>query len=1067
MSTVGAKPKVGTWIDNRPGNSLLEAIGALMGEAQALDIATGFFEFGAFVDLDGKWQGLQNIRLLMGDELTRATKKTFLEVLKRQNGLDRVKEQDDWKAIRSLTEVVEALASNKIEARVYTKAKFHAKCYHFYTTGVVDHGVFGSSNFTHAGLTQNIELNYFTSDRTYLGTRFDPDNRHDTLGRWYQRAWDEAEPLKEELLEILEPHIRPYHPFEVYIRAMRERFHGLEADGTSWEATESVIYPELAKYQKDAYHDLMHMAKTWGGGLLCDGVGLGKTFVGLMLIERARHDRHKVLVVAPNAAIPSVWERNLTRFLPDDFHKYTDDIKVVPHTDFGREGGISDDDIEKLRKRYDTIVIDEAHHFRNTNRNRSKRMKALCEGKRVFLLTATPVNNSLIDLYNLLNYIAQDNQRKFEPVGVPHLRRWFSERDNEKFTEQLTLDLHDSVDYRAFLKHVMVQRSRTYVKGIEKDFDQSIKFPTRERPEVVEYSLGAVYQKLLPPLLDALNPKKPRLSFAIYETERYKEKKEQKKEAIDFQSNVVSLIRIMLLKRLESSEKALEASVEDLLMKHVAVLRAAQPMKAETWLSQFADVYEVMATHRRERLGGDEEEDDIPLTPFEGKKVAEIMTAIHLFGNNLEKWQAAIESDMTVLGNILRALHQQIGPANDAKLQAFLTKIRTTPRLQKSKFVVFSEFKDTARYLEEQLKLAFPDAQIVEVDSGRNVKNREVIIRRFSPHYNCVNERELKDALADPIRILISTDVLSEGLNLQDANVIVNYDIHWNPVRLMQRIGRVDRRMDPAKPVQYDKVYVYNFLCPDELEEIIKVNAMITGKLMKINRALGIEAPVLNPDDEHQVMDFYLNLGEGQMSETERLRRLALQLEREHPELWERTATYPNRIYSGKASTPPRPFGERGLGGDGSVLRRHHVMLVHGQTLHRLPHPARPDHLGIHRTLMHSQSKVQRHVVLVAFAGARFDLPRDHATPHPNPHLRPDHRPSPAQLQGNPCVARCALVDEQLPRAHEVEITIPIEICPRRLIRRRQLRQPRARRHIRKLKPTAFSEQHRVVRFAK
>jgi superfamily II DNA/RNA helicase len=148
--------------------------------------------------------------------------------------------------------------------------------------------------------------------------------------------------------------------------------------------------------------------------------------------------------------------------------------------------------------------------------------------------------------------------------------------------------------------------------------------------------------------------------------------------------------------------------------------------------------------------------------------------------------------------------------------------------------------------------------------------------------------------------VMISTDVLSEGLNLQDANIIVNYDLHWNPVRLMQRIGRVDRRMDPSKPVDYDKVYVYNFLPPAELERIIKLKQAISGKLMHISRALGIEAPVLDPKDETQFQDFYLNVGDGKMSVVEQLRREALRLEREHPELWAECAMFPNRIYSGK-----------------------------------------------------------------------------------------------------------------------------------------------------------------------
>jgi superfamily II DNA/RNA helicase len=150
------------------------------------------------------------------------------------------------------------------------------------------------------------------------------------------------------------------------------------------------------------------------------------------------------------------------------------------------------------------------------------------------------------------------------------------------------------------------------------------------------------------------------------------------------------------------------------------------------------------------------------------------------------------------------------------------------------------------------------------------------------------------------VRILISTDVLSEGLNLQDANQIINYDLHWNPVRLMQRIGRVDRRMDPSKPVKYDSVRVFNFLPPKELDEVLGLYETITGKLIAINRTLGIEAPVLTAEDDFKAMDFFQNLGDSEISPQEQLRLVAHKLEQDHPEIWEEAANFPNRIYSGK-----------------------------------------------------------------------------------------------------------------------------------------------------------------------
>lgn len=891
-----------TLVDNRTGNQMLDAIRRLMQESKTLDVATGYFEVGALLDLDGEWQKLQGMRLLMGDEVTRKTRKAIVEALRDRdkNGIERAQEEDDWKALAGLESIREALANGFIKTRVYTKAKFHAKAYHFKTGGVVNHGIIGSSNFTHPGLTQNIELNLFTSDNTHLKE----------VAAWYQEAWNEAEELTADLLAIIQPHVRNYFPFEIYVHAMREYFRDRETDQSGWEQTESRLYPILATYQRDAYHDLLQMAAEHGGALLCDGVGLGKTFVGLMLIERARMERHKVLVIAPKSAIPSVWERNLNKYFPDDFGRYTDDIRVMAHTDFGRHGGITEEELAKLRQRYETIIVDEAHHFRMPHRNRSKKLKILTNERRTFLLTATPINNSLLDLYNLINLIAQDRQGHFQKLGVPHLRNWFGKAMGGREDDQFQLQFIEDAGYQEFLKHIIVQRSRRYVKSLEAQDDENVKFPTRDKPVVIKYSLEEVYGKLLPELLAALDSTRARLKLVLYETEKFKEASQQDTQALQEQSNVVGLVRTMLLKRLESSQKALEASVEDLLLKHAVLLKDLQPIMFEVWLSENQDLYETLERHRQERFGtaDNEEDDDLPLTTYELKKLNQVRSDLKEFGRNEKKWIEGLRADIDVLSSLLTGLYKVTSPENDAKLLAFIEQLKTDSGLRKNKVVVFSEFKDTARYLETELKKHFDPTEIVEVDSGRNVNGREWIIKRFAPYYNCDGDEDLQKALKEPIRILISTDVLSEGLNLQDANQIVNYDLHWNPVRLMQRIGRVDRRMDPSKPVKYERVHVFNFLPPADLERILQLYTRVSGKLIAINKTLGIEAPVLTAEDDFKAMDFYNTLGDFTMSPQERVRLRAHELEARHPEIWSESQQFPNRIYSGKPSSGKKLF---------------------------------------------------------------------------------------------------------------------------------------------------------------
>ncbi|HWP31317.1 MAG TPA: helicase-related protein [Fimbriimonadales bacterium] len=894
-----------TLIDNRAGNQMLEAVRRLMRESIALDLATGYLELGAMLALDGDWQKLNSIRLLMGDEVTRKTKEVIVQALKERdlNGIEQAKEEDDWKTLDGLEAIKAALQNGTIDARVYTRAKFHAKALHFKTGGVVNHGIIGSSNFTRKGLTENLELNLFTSDNAQLKE----------LEQWFQKAWEEAEDIKPELLKIIEPHIRLYSPFEIYLQAMREYFFGQAPPETTWETSESRVYHILATYQRDAYHTLRKIASTWGGALLCDGVGLGKTYVALALIERALKDGKRVMVLVPKSTQDSLWEPILQQYFPNDYHSDKNlprNIVLIPHTDLGREGGIKEEHIEAYRAAFQTIVVDEAHHFRVPFRNRSRRLRKLAKDKEIYLLTATPINNSIFDLYWLMQYFVQDNQRRFETLGVPRLRDWFRACEAKILNEKTTPD--GFIEHEEFLRNVLVLRSRKFVKELEKAQDARTIFPKRQPPRLIEYSLYKVYAQLLPEFMKAAETDKGSLHLALYETERFKT--QQSKETLQKQSNIVGLIRTTLLKRLESSYKAFEASLEDLLLKHVQALEYLDEDAYKAWRGAQEDIVAAVINHRRERYASeedkeDEEENELPpLTERREQELEELKKAVDAFGANRGEWFKQILEDMDILCQNLRGIYSNLSPDNDDKLLALIKEILNNPLLRENKFIIFTEFKDTARYLERELKKRLPDMKqrIIEVDSGRNVNNRSQIIKRFAPYYNCSQE-ELEEYLKHPLQILISTDVLSEGLNLQDANIVVNYDLHWNPVRLMQRIGRIDRRMDASKLV-HDKAWIFNFLPPRELEKLISLARRLQDRLKIITMVLGLESPVLTPDDYVHTIDLWMEHGEGKLTVDDELRLIAAELERDYNLEWEKTKQFPNRIYSGKKGKPKGVF---------------------------------------------------------------------------------------------------------------------------------------------------------------
>ncbi|HXP62229.1 MAG TPA: phospholipase D-like domain-containing protein, partial [Dongiaceae bacterium] len=272
--------------------------------ASSFDIATGFFEIGSLLALDGKWQKLDSLRILMGDQAPARTRQAILEALRKHAcrkldaSLEAEKEANDM--LVGAAAIVEAMRQGKIQCRVYAKRKFHAKAYitHPRLAVVGSVALVGSSNFTLPGLTENIELN--------IQIRAPGDVSQ--LQAWYERHWQEAEDITPDILKVIERHIREYTPFDIYAKAMQEFHRGHEMTDDEWEKAGSqsggsAMYPILDKYQQDGYKSLMKIARLHRGAFLCDGVGLGKTFIGLMLIERlVIRDRQRVVLIVPKAA---------------------------------------------------------------------------------------------------------------------------------------------------------------------------------------------------------------------------------------------------------------------------------------------------------------------------------------------------------------------------------------------------------------------------------------------------------------------------------------------------------------------------------------------------------------------------------------------------------------------------------------------------------------------------------------------------------------------------------------------------------------------------------------------
>ena len=246
---------------------------------------------------------------------------------------------------------------------------------------------------------------------------------------------------------------------------------------------------------------------------------------------------------------------------------------------------------------------------------------------------------------------------------------------------------------------------------------------------------------------------------------------------------------------------------------------------------------------------------------------------------------------------------------HDDKLKKLIRLLKTKD-LQDQKVIIFTEFADTARYISNELIKAGIEG-VEEVDSGTK-GNRGEIIQRFAPYYNGSSSGQLAEEGKKEIRVLVSTDVLAEGLNLQDACRMMNYDIHWNPVRLMQRIGRVDRRMNPAIEDQLvtdhpevadsrGKVTFWNFLPPDELNQILSLYTTVTKKTLLISKTLGIERrQLLTPDDKYDELREFNQAYEGKKTIVEEMHLEYQKLVEEDPDLGEHLNSLPGAIFSGR-----------------------------------------------------------------------------------------------------------------------------------------------------------------------
>lgn len=785
-----------------------------------LDIATGFFRIEAWIRLEQAFNSLTSLRLLIGRDpailpaerstidLTRYFRRSVQGQLEGEPFNLAYKQQID--------RLIAYLQQDQIQIRLFGALGdgtpfLHAKAYIF-----DDYSIIGSSNFTPSGLDGNTELNVLIKQGAIA---------RDLRTNWFEKLWNDKSvdfDYKAKLIYTLNASkfgSKPYTPYQVFVKALYELF---KEDTGLTEGNDRTSL-ELASFQQEGFERAVRLLERHRACIVADAVGLGKTFIGLRLLDHYLiKDKRpgyvpRAVVICPAQLRELVWLKKL-----DDFGIKAD---VVSQEEISRKNF----DVKRFSK-HDLVLVDESHNFRNSNTNRYQNLQRLIgsgkRNKRVVLLTATPINNSLYDLYHQILLLTRHSETYYREWGISNLKSYFQ-----------TL-AKGSVEITELLLQTMVRRSRQDVIKRQQAGEQifiagkEIHFPKRQL-EQFTYNFEASFQGLYSGIANQID----QLNLAPYNIRAFKRRKNQQDEAqVKRNEALVALMKSLFLKRLESSLIAFENSI---------TYQLEFQQKIDTYLREGKLLDS--ATYRNILAAETDEEEAVEINELMNS-LAEVDPKDY----QINQLRSQIVEDTKALSDILLKLGQIRGSVEanqdyDRKLVAFKDLLR---RLKGRKVLVFSYFKDTAEYVHKQLladakwlkQMHFKKrAPTIDLITGATPsKQRSEKVKRFAPKANCLDQEDLQLYRNQEIDILICTDVLSEGQNLQDAGVLINYDLHWNPVRMIQRAGRIDRL-----GTDFDELFIYNCFPEEGLEILLGLVARLQQRIAMIDREVGLDASVL------------------------------------------------------------------------------------------------------------------------------------------------------------------------------------------------------------------------------
>lgn len=886
-----------TFFTNEEGHTLLSRFKSTLKDTQLFDVLVGYFRASGFHQLYDALEPVEKIRILVGLSVDRdsydmmqyhqqngtidfeshqRTKKRYQQNLKDE--IENSSENDNrleigirkfiefLKTDCAKKEVDQANNGNgkKLEIRAFPSKNIHAKVYiGKFKPEDRDYGfvITGSSNFSESGFIANREFN--VELRNKRDVLFAEDQ--------FNALWNDSVDISEDFVDTIQNKTwlnDQILPYELYLKLIYEY---LEEDINLADEFEPFLPEGFMKleYQNRAAIQARKILETYNGVFLADVVGLGKTFITALLLQQLKG---RTLVICP-PVLKDYWKDSLFDFGIRSFE--VESLGKLDHI------------IKKGLERYDYIVVDEAHRFRNENTQSYANLLDICRGKKIILVTATPLNNTVDDILAQLKLFQAPKSSTIP--GIQNLEKYFSnfrtrlakiqktDPEYKKLIKEISEDIRNSI-----LRYVMVRRTRTdVITYFKNDMDlQGLTFPELDNPQKIVYE----YKGELEVIFNRTIKKLQGFTYARYTPLLYyignKALSEFERQQ---QRNVGGFMKGILVKRLESSFHAFRQSIDRFITSYEKFIRMYQ--NGTVYISKKVDVYDLIENDNIEKLEA-----------FVENEKAQKYDSKDFKNEFLEK----LEFDLAVLRDIKKIW---LNVDRDPKLEQFIHELKNKEALTKNKLVIFTESKETGDYLYEALQDEFyGKVMFYSSIGGRHTDktltsnhtiSRDIITANFDPNY-----KEQKDDL----KILIATDVLAEGINLHRSNVLINYDLPWNPTRVLQRAGRVNRLGS-----KFPKVHIFNFFPTTQSDEHLGLETNITNKIQMFHDILGEDARYLSDGEEFGSQELFNTLnskkaytgedGEGD-SELKYL-ELMRKIRDDNPELFDKIKHLPKKARSG------------------------------------------------------------------------------------------------------------------------------------------------------------------------